>query len=134
MVSRASSVVMIQAVQHRKCGNSVTSRWCIARCQALPIETLMGACRIEIVNILVEDPVELRFIKDQHVIQTLAPHTAQKMLTDRIRLRCANGRSHHVDAASHTGELGAIFAVIVADQKPVGWKNLIQGEIQPASR
>ena len=42
---------------------------------------------IEVEQIRMKHPVELLLMQDEQVIETLAPHTSQKTLTDGIRAR-----------------------------------------------
>jgi len=58
----------MQTVQDRKCSNLVPDRWGIELHQTLPIQTLMGTSRIEIVNIFFEYPLDLSFIQDQYMV------------------------------------------------------------------
>jgi hypothetical protein len=60
---------MMQTVQHWKGSDLVPNCWRFERrYRALSIETLMGSRRIEISNLLLEYPVELTLIDDQHVV------------------------------------------------------------------
>jgi hypothetical protein len=58
----------------------------------------MGSCLVEVVHIRLEDSVELPLMQDEHVIEALTPHTAQKPLTDGIGSRGVIGGLEHLDA------------------------------------
>jgi hypothetical protein len=62
--------------------------------------------------------MQLLFMKDQYVVQTLSPNTPQKAFTDRIGswrlIRCFQ----YLDAARYcnTSETGPKLAIIIADE------------------
>jgi hypothetical protein len=53
---------------------------------------------IEIGHILAEDPAQVAFIEDRHVIQTLGPGRFYPSLGDRIRARRSEGCADLPDA------------------------------------
>ena len=62
--------------------------------------------------------MQLTFIQNEDVIQALAADAAEKSFTNGIGFGGTNRRSQHFDAAGGTRKFRAVFAVIVADQKP----------------
>jgi hypothetical protein len=51
------------------------------------MNALMWSCPIEILDVGTQDKMQLLFTKDQYVIQTLSPDTAQKAFADGIGTR-----------------------------------------------
>ena len=80
-------------------------------------DPLMGSSSIEIGDILFEFPMQLTFIQNEDVIQTLAANTAQKPFTNGIGFGSADRRPQDFDAAGSARKFRAVFAVVVADQK-----------------
>ena len=58
----------------------------------------MGASRIEVGDIGVEDPRELLLMQDEQVIQTLPTHAPQESLTVRVGAWGMVGRLEHLRA------------------------------------
>ncbi len=50
----------------------------------LLLDALMGSCPIEIRDVGTQDTMQLLLMEDQHVVQALSSHTAQKAFTDHI--------------------------------------------------
>ncbi len=92
-------------------------RW-YTRFWGLLLYALMRSCSIEVCHIRVEDTVELLLMDDQHVVQALSSHTAQKAFTDRIRSRRMIRRFEDLDAARccNTSETGSKLAIIITDE------------------
>jgi hypothetical protein len=73
---------------------------------------------IEVLTIGMKDTVQLLLLEDEHMVETLAPHTAQKPFTDRIGafrvIRCFQ----YLDAAScgHASETGSKLGITIADE------------------
>ena len=55
----------------------------------------MGTPRIEVGDVLVQHPLEMTLVDDQHLIQTLVPHRSDPPLRERVRPR----RLYRVSAA-----------------------------------
>jgi len=73
---------------------------------------------IEVLNIGMKDTVQMLLVKDEQVIQTLSPHTAQIALTDGIGswrvIRCFQ----YLDAAGcgHARKTGSKLAITITDE------------------
>jgi hypothetical protein len=83
------------------------------------VEPLMRSSMIEIGDILANETIQMALPQDQHVIQTLSPHTTNEALTNRIRFGCSHRRSYDLDAPplGYLCETLPILAVIVSDEK-----------------
>ena len=92
-------------------------RW-YTRFWGLLLYALMRSCSIEVCHIRVEHTVELLLLDDQHVVQALSSHTAQKAFTDRIRSRGMIRRFEDLDAARccHPSETGSKLAIVIANE------------------
>lgn len=64
------------------------------------LDALVRTCGVEVTHILLEDSPEMVFRQDDHVVETLASHTAQKPLTDRIQIRGFRWDVDNVDACA----------------------------------
>ncbi len=73
---------------------------------------------VEIVYIGVEHPVELLLLKDEQMIETLAPHAPQKALADGIGSGCVRRCVENLNRTrcGHTSETGPTFAIVITDQ------------------
>ena len=61
--------------------------------------------------------MQLSFIENPQVIETLAADTPQKTFTNRVCLEGSHRRSENLDAAGCPRERSPIFAIVVTDQK-----------------
>src|SRR4051794_9861566 len=73
---------------------------------------------IEIAYILLEDTSQVSLAHDQDMVEAVSANTAHQSLADRIRTRCSDWRSEHLNACSdgNSVEVCAILGVIVADE------------------
>ena len=73
---------------------------------------------IEILDISVKDTVQLLFLQDEQVIETLSSDTSQKAFTDRIGTWCVIRRDEHLDAARvcNSSETGSKLAVMITNE------------------
>ncbi len=81
-------------------------------------DPLMWPCLIEILDKGMQDTMQLLFMKDQDVVQTLPPNAPQKAFTDRIGswrlIRCFKYLDATCDRCS--SETGSEFAIMIADE------------------
>jgi hypothetical protein len=84
------------------------------------MNALMWPCSIEILDVGPQDTMQLLFMEDQHVVQTLSSHAAQKAFTDRIGLWGVIGCFEDLDAARgcNPSETGPELPVIITDKIP----------------
>lgn len=75
---------------------------------------------VDVIDILGQHLLQVTLIHDEYPIQTLATHTANPSLTDRVRPRSLDRAPHDVDAdrREHRIERGRELRVAVTDQKP----------------
>ncbi len=75
---------------------------------------------IEIVDILGQDPAQVAFIEDEHVIQTLGSGRSHPPLGNRVRLGCFERCTDLPDAEPLEPpiEYRSVTAVSVMDEKP----------------
>ena len=82
---------MMKPTQNREGDNLATCAicwyWPSFRRWDLLLDPLMWPGSIEVLNVGVEHAVELLFMQDEQVIETLASHTSEKAFTDGIRSR-----------------------------------------------
>src|SRR6266700_7341350 len=73
---------------------------------------------VEVLDIGTQDTMQLLLLQDEHVIQTLATHAAQKPFTDGIGSWCVVRRGEHLDAAGcgHASETGSKFVITIANE------------------
>jgi len=78
----------------------------------------MGSCLIEIVDIGTQDTMHLLLMKDQHMVQALAPDTPQKAFTDPIGARCTIWGCEYLDVTRccNTSETGSKLAIMITDE------------------
>jgi len=84
--------------------------------KAMP-NALVRSGSVEILHVLLNHAVQLAFIDNQQVIETLAADTSQKAFTNRVCLGGTNRRSENLDAAGSPGERSTVLAVVVAYQE-----------------
>ena len=75
---------------------------------------------IEVEQIRMKHPVELLLMQDEQVIETLAPHTSQKPLTDGIRARGVRRsfKNLNVTRLSNPSEAHTKLAIVITDEVP----------------
>ena len=78
----------------------------------------MRSSTVEILHVLLKHSVQLTFVDNQHVIETLSASTPQKPFTNRICLGCSYRCSENLDAAGGARKFRAELAVVITDQKP----------------
>jgi len=73
---------------------------------------------IEVEQIRMKHPVELLLMQDEQVIETLAPHTSQKPLTDGIRARGVRRsfKNLNVTRLSNPSEAHTKLAIVITDE------------------
>ena len=73
---------------------------------------------IEVLDVGMQDTVQLPLVKDEQVIETLAPHAAEKPFTDGIGSRGVIGRFQYFNAAryGHAREIGSKLGITIADE------------------
>jgi hypothetical protein len=73
---------------------------------------------VEVLDIGTQDTMQLLLLQDEHVIEALATHAAQKAFTDRIGPWCVVGRFQDLDAAGcgHARETGAKLVITISDE------------------
>jgi len=73
---------------------------------------------IEVLDIRTKDTLQLPLVKDEQVIQTLAPHAAKEAFTDGIGPWRVIGRLQDLDAAGggYTSKTGTKFAITITDK------------------
>jgi len=86
-------------------------------CNLLP-DALMRPGLVEVLDIGTQDTMQLLLLQDEHVIQTLATHAAQKPFTDGIGSWCVVRRGEHLDAAGcgYASETGSKFVITIANE------------------
>jgi hypothetical protein len=84
----------------------------------LLFDPLMWSSSIEVLDIGAQHPLELPLTEDKQMIETLAPHTAEKAFTDRIRARGVIGGFEELDEARrrHSGETRSECAIVVVNE------------------
>ena len=88
---------------------------------------LMRSCLVEVGDVAIEYALELPFMQDQQMVQTLLAHTPHEPLSDRIRSGSMIGRFEHLDVTCprHTSKERPKFAIIITNQ--VLWRLPIRG-------
>src|SRR5260221_6974410 len=73
---------------------------------------------VEVEQIRMKTPVELLLMQNEQVIETLAPHTSQKTLTDGIRARgvIRSFENLHVTRLRSPSEAHSKLAVVITDE------------------
>ena len=73
---------------------------------------------VEIRDVGTQDTMQLLLMEDQHVVQALSSHTAQKAFTDRISSWRMIRRFKYLDTAGccNTSETGPKFALVITDE------------------
>ena len=81
-------------------------------------DALMWPGSVEVVYIGKQNTMQLLLLHDEHVIETLATHTAQKPFTDGIGPWCVIGCFQYLDAAGgcHTSKKGTKFTITITDE------------------
>ena len=81
-------------------------------------DALMRSGLIEVLDIGTQDTMQLLLLQDEQVIETLAPHTAQKAFTDGIGPWRVIGRFQDLDAAGlgNPGESHPKLAIVISDE------------------
>ncbi len=99
------SVVMMQATENGECDDSpiATRGW---RCKLLLdweplLNALMRSRLVEVDDILFEHPAEVGFAQNEDVIQAFTAHAPQQPFADRVRARCLDRRSQHLNPRSN---------------------------------
>jgi hypothetical protein len=62
----------------------------------------MRSGSVEIVNILLDHPVQVALVKNEHVIEAFASHTPKKTFTDSIGFGSTTRDAQDVDTAGST--------------------------------
>ncbi len=119
---RRPSIVMMQATEHGEWDDSpiATRGW---RCKLLLawdplLNALMRSRLVEVDDILFEHPAEVGFAQNEDVIQAFAAHAPQQPFADRVRARCLDRRSQHLNPRSDRDgiEMRTVFGVVVTNQ------------------
>jgi hypothetical protein len=82
---------------------------------------------VEVEQIRMKHPMELLLMQNKQVIETLAPHTPQKTLTDGIRARGEIRSCENLDATRlrNPSEAHSKLAIVITDE--VLWPQAIGG-------
>jgi hypothetical protein len=78
----------------------------------------MRSRSVEIRAVAMQDTMQLLFMKDQDVVQTLSPNIPQKAFTDGIGSWRVIGCFQYLDATGdcYSSETGPEFAIIIANK------------------
>jgi hypothetical protein len=115
-------MVMMQAAQDREGEDLATCLMDWHRSsfllRNLLLDALMRSGLIEVLNVGMKDTVQLLLVKDEQVIQTLSPHTAQKALTDGIGSWRVRRCFQYLNAAGcgHARETGSKLAITIPNE------------------
>jgi hypothetical protein len=92
--------------------------WPSFLCWDLLLDPLMWPGLIEVLNVDVEHAVELLFMQDEQVIETLASHTSENPFTDGIRSRGVIGCFENLDGTRlrNSREADPKLAIIITDE------------------
>ena len=72
---------------------------------------------VEVLHILLHDPVQMSFAQNQDVVEALAPQAAEEAFAYGVRLRCFVWCLQHLDSCGRLLERISILVVIVPDQE-----------------
>jgi hypothetical protein len=91
----------------------------------------MWSRSVEIRDVATQDTMQLLFMKDQDVVQTLSPNAQEKAFTDGIGAFGVIGCFQYLDATGdcYSSETGPEFAIMIANKI---LRRLSRGESPPA--
>jgi hypothetical protein len=91
----------------------------------------MRAVLVVVIEITSEQPLQMRFVDGNHVVQQFATATSYPSFRDPILPRTANRGPHSRDphCANRDGNLGAILCVVI-EEKKLGWGFVRKGLTQ----
>jgi hypothetical protein len=92
--------------------------WTSFRLWDLLLDALMWSDSIEVLHVGGEHAVELLLMQDEQVIDTLAPHTSQKTLTDgkRARSEIRSFENLYVTRLRNQSEARSKLVVVITDE------------------
>src|SRR5215472_2572861 len=83
------------------------------------LESTVSAVLVVVIDVTSEQPLQMRFVDGNHVVQQFATATSYPSFRDPILPRTANRGPHSRDThcANRDGNLGAILCVVIEEKK-----------------
>jgi hypothetical protein len=84
----SAGIIVVQTVQHRRGNDGACDEWIVLLIpiRYLLLNTLMRATLVVIGHILPHQPMHLKAMQNEHIVQTFPLQTADEPLTDAIGL------------------------------------------------
>ena len=116
---RSTLVTMVKTTDTRPGYDLASSGAMRSTFRSLLPETTVGAVLVVVVDIRGEQPFQMRFVDDDHLIQQFAPAAADPALGHTILPRTTDDSPHGLDVhgANSLGHFGAILGIMVEDEK-----------------
>src|SRR5215472_14214328 len=83
------------------------------------LESTVSAIVVVVIDVTSEQPLQMRFVDGNHVVQQFATATSYQPFRDTILPRTASRGPHHPDTHGANGDrnFGAVLCVVIEEQK-----------------